>query len=60
MNNWTDCVEFALRNDQEQVETLWVKIKDWTDKGHHVVGVYYKPPNQKEPVDEAFLIQLQD
>ena len=26
---------------------------------HLVVGVYYRPPDQEEPVDEAFLLQLQ-
>ena len=25
-----------------------------------MVGVYYRPPNQGEPTDEAFLLQLQE
>jgi len=25
-----------------------------------VVGVYYRPPNQREPIDKAFLLQLQE
>lgn len=44
----------TLRNSQEQVGSLWVKIKDRTNKGHFVVGVYYRPPDQGESVDEVF------
>ena len=39
---------------------LWVKIKDWSSKGHLVAGVCYKPPDQEEAGDEAFLLQLQE
>ena len=35
-----------------------MKIRDRSSKGHRVVGVCYKPPDQGEPVDEAFLRQL--
>ena len=34
------CEEFPLRNSREQVESLWVKIKEWTKKGHLVVCVH--------------------
>jgi len=37
-----------------------LKIKDWSSKGHLVVGVCHRPPDQGEPVDEAFLLQLQE
>ena len=40
--------------------SLWAKIRDWTNKGHLVVRVYYRPPDQGKPVDEAFLLQLQE
>lgn len=57
---WHHLSYYPLRNSPEQVESLWVKIKDWTNKGHLVVGVYYRSPNQGEPVDEASLLQLQE
>jgi len=57
---WIDCKELLLRNSHRQVESLWVKVKEQTNKGHLVVGVYYKLPCQGESVDEAFLLQLQE
>ena len=39
---------------------MWVKIKDQSSKGHLVAGVCYRPPDQEEAVDEAFLLQLQE
>ena len=36
-----------------------MKIKDWSSKGHLVVGVCYRTPDEEEAVDEAFLHQLQ-
>ena len=60
VRKWIDCKELCLRNSHDQVESLWVKIKDWSSKGHLVVGVCHRPPDQGEPVDEAFLLQLQE
>ncbi|XP_021237137.1 uncharacterized protein LOC110390225, partial [Numida meleagris] len=57
VRKWTDCKELCLSNSHDQVESLWVKIKDRSSKGHLVVGVWYRPPDQGEPVDEAFLLQ---
>ena len=53
-------VQLSLKNSHEQVESLWVRITDQGNKGRLVVGVYYRPPNQGEPTDEAFLLQLQE
>ena len=53
-----DCEELPLRNSQEGVESLWVKIREGSTKD--MVGVYYRPPDQGEPVDKAFLLQLQE
>ena len=36
----------------------WVQTKERSSKGQLVVGVYNRPPDQGEPVDEAFLLQL--
>ena len=38
------------------VESLWVKIREGSTKD--MVGVYYRPPDQGEAVDEAFLLQM--
>jgi len=57
---WIDCEELCLRNSHNQVESLWVKMKDESSKGHLVVVVCYRPPDQGEPVGEAFLLQLQE
>ena len=57
VREWIDCEELPLRNTQEQVESLWVRIRDRTNKGQLVIGVYYRPPDQGETVDEAFLLQ---
>ena len=58
VRRWIDCEELCLRNSHHQVKSLWVKIKDRSSKGYLVVGVCYKPPDQGEPVDETFLLQL--
>ena len=50
--------EFPLRKSQEQVDSLWVRIRDKINKGQLVIGVYYRPPDQGETVDEAFLLQM--
>ena len=55
-----DCEELCLSNSHDQVESLWVKIRDQSSKGYLMVGVCYRPPGQGEPVDEAFLLQLQE
>jgi len=54
------CEELSLKNSHEEAESFWVRIRDPGDTGNLVVGVYYRPPNQEEPTDEAFLLQLQD
>jgi len=54
------CEELSLKNTQKQVESLWVRIRDRGEKGNLVVGVYYRPPDQEEPADEAFFLQLQE
>ena len=58
--DWIDCEELRLKNSHDQVESLWIKIKDQSSKGLLVGGVCYKPPGQREPADEAFLLQLQE
>lgn len=45
----------SLKNSRKQVESLWVKIRDWGNKGSLVIGVH-----SKLPVAEASLLQLQE
>ena len=45
IKKWIDCEELSLKNSQEQVESLWVRIRDRGNKGNLVVGVYYRLPN---------------
>lgn len=43
---------------KNQIESPWVKISDQGNKGNFMVGVHYRLPEQEEPVDETFLLQL--
>ncbi|GAB0202653.1 hypothetical protein GRJ2_002730900 [Grus japonensis] len=54
-----ECIELCLGVDEERVKSLWVRIKGQANMGDTVVGVYYKPPDQEEEVDEAFYRQLE-
>lgn len=33
-----ECSELCLRNSHDQFERLWVKIRDWTNKGYLMSG----------------------
>jgi len=48
-----------LKNSNEQIESLRVKIKTQVNKGNLMVGVYDWPPNQREDVGKTFVRQLQ-
>jgi len=52
------CVQI-FRAMLRKVESLWIRIKGQAHKGDITVGVYYRPPDQEEEVDEAFYRQLQ-
>jgi len=51
--------ELCLGAGEKRVESLWVRIKGESHMGDIIVGVYYRPPDQEEEVDEAFYRQLQ-
>jgi len=53
-----ECIELCLGADEEGVESLWVRIKGQPHMGDIIVGMYYRPPDQEEEVDEAFYEQL--
>lgn len=48
-------VKSSLKNGHKLVENLWVRIRDWGNKGSLEIGVHNKPP-----VAEASLLQLQE
>jgi len=54
-----ECTELFLGADEEGGESLWVRIKGQAHTGDVTVGVYYRPPDQEEKVDEAFYRHLQ-
>jgi len=53
------CEELFLKNTHDQVKSLWVGIRDRSNKGNLVVGVYCRPSDQGEPIDQACFLQLQ-
>ena len=53
-----ECIELCLEADEERVESLWLRIKGLAQMGDTIVGVYHRPPDQEEEVDEAFCRQL--
>jgi len=44
--------------DEERGKSLWVRIKGQVNTGDTIVGVYYRPPDQEEAVNEAFYRHL--
>jgi len=60
VKKWIECEELSLKYSHEQVESLWVRIRDGGSKGSLVVGVSYRPPHQGEPSNEAFFLQFQE
>jgi len=39
--------------DEVPTEILWVRIKERTGEGDTVVGIFCRPPDQEQQVDEA-------
>jgi len=60
IKKWIEWEELCLKNSQEQVESLCVRIRDQGNKGNLVVAVCYRPHDQGEPIDKDFLPQLQE
>ena len=58
MREQLECIELCLAVDEERVESLWIRTKGQTHTGDVIVGVYYRPPDQEEEVDEAFYKQM--
>ena len=47
-----------MGSEEGQAEVLWVKIQGGQGEGDLTVGVYYRPLNQREELDQEFLGQL--
>lgn len=55
-----DCTELSLKKSYEQVESLQIKIRGQATQENLMAGARNLPPNQDDPVNEAFLLQLQE
>jgi len=44
VKGWIDCEELPPTKSPEQVKSLWVKIRDRSNKGQLMTGVYYSSP----------------
>lgn len=49
-----ECTKLCLAGDEEQVESLQVRIKGQGNMGDTVVGVLYRLPGHEKKVDEVF------
>jgi len=49
-----ECIDLCLGVDEERVKSLQVRVKGQANMGDMVVGVYYRPPDQEEEVNEGF------
>jgi len=47
-----DCIE--LKDNDDKVECLWVKMRGKANKADILLGVCYRPPNQDEEAHEVF------
>jgi len=52
-------MEVCLGIGNEPTESLQVRTKEMTGMGNIMVGAGYRPPDQKEEVDEALYTQLE-
>lgn len=57
MRKHTECIKLCLVVDDEQVKSLWVRIKQQTSRDDTAVCVCYRPPKQETEVHEALYMQ---
>ena len=54
-----ECFEVTeFMTGDNNVESLWVRIRGRADKADILVGICYRPPSQDEETDEVFYEQL--
>lgn len=51
------CIKF-YSGTHEQVESLWVRIKEQANMDDTVVGIYQRQSDEEEEIDEALCGQL--
>lgn len=49
-----------VETNDNKVECLWVRIRRKSSKAGILVGIFYRPPSQKEEVDNLIYKQLED
>ena len=59
MTEELEYIKLHLGVKDNRVERLWVRSKEQANTSDAFVGVYFRPPDQKEEVDEAFYKQLE-
>lgn len=52
-----ECIRLYSGTD-DQVESLWMRIKGQANTGDTVVDIYQRPPDKEEDVHEALCEQL--
>jgi len=60
VNEGINSSELSLKTSNAEFESLWAKIRGQTNTENILAGVDCRPPHQGNPVDEAFLLQLQE
>lgn len=51
-------LKLCLAMNDEQIESLWVRVKGQASLGDAVISIFYSLPDQDEEVSEAFFRQL--
>lgn len=54
-NAWSTCWGM----DREPTESLWVRIRGRTRPSLIIVGIFYRPPDQEDHVNEALYRQTE-
>ena len=55
-----ECEHMEINDDDDGVESLWVRIKAKANKTDIIMGICYRPPNQDEEVDKTLDRQLSE
>ena len=58
MTEELEYIKLHLGVKDNRVERLWVRSKEQANTSDAFVGVYFRPPDQKEEVDKAFYRQM--
>ncbi|PKU42601.1 mitochondrial fission process protein 1 [Limosa lapponica baueri] len=56
IKKWIKSEELSQKNSHDQVESIWVRIRDRENKGNLVAGVHYGFPVKGAAINKAFLL----